>query len=350
MKRHQLQKFFALTILVAIPPLALADAISDARQSALDFGTNYKSSASSTITTQNKSIVPGYTTDSPEQTKYYNGGASIDTDAQAKVKSSSEGDLMTKGLPNRPQVKVSASDSFLSSSKAITENPDEVVAMLTGTYGECKPLTYTSTDSETRTCDEYEERSGGSCVVGQEITVEAQHKYQCDTERKFQDKSCDNTLSILCENNGQENCAVTGVKFISSSSNTQWSQSASAITVNLYGNWGWVGSQYDRNVNFQIDDLNEVIEFVLTDIQQYYSAVVYVNGSQVFTNTKFWVTDFDDRNTKSTSTNIDLKPYLKNGTNVVRFLLIMDSSSAVKFRVQQTCCSNPRDVWTEVCS
>ena len=154
MKKPKLITLSILTILTIIPLIAFADAISDARQSALNFGTTYKDSANSAITAQNKSNTPGYTTDNPEQTKYYN-GASTDTDAQAKIKSSSEGDLMSKGLVSRPKMTISPSDSFLNSSRVIEGNPDQVVAMLTGTYGECKPITSTQTLTEMRTCDQY---------------------------------------------------------------------------------------------------------------------------------------------------------------------------------------------------
>ena len=160
---------FLISAFIFTPLLAFGDAISDARQNALDFGTTYKNSASATINSQNKSNTPGYTTDNPEQTKYYNGTSSntnIDADAQAKIQSSSECDLMSKGLVNRPKITINQNDSFLSTSKAIEGNPDEVVAMLTGSYGECKPLTLTKTENEIRTCDKYVEPN---CIDGAKL-------------------------------------------------------------------------------------------------------------------------------------------------------------------------------------
>ena len=103
---------------------------------------------------------------------------------------------MSNGLVSRPKMTISPNDSFLDSSRAIEGNPDQVVAMLTGTYGECKPLTYTSTDSEIRTCDEYEERVGGTCVVGQEVEVEARHSYQCNKTLNYTNKNCTKTLRL----------------------------------------------------------------------------------------------------------------------------------------------------------
>ena len=106
----------SLLILTTSYFVANASTMEDVRQDALNFGTSYKSSASTVITDQNKRNTPGYTTDNPDQTKYYSGGSMSD-DALSKIQTSEEGKLMTQGIPNRPQISISPNDDFLKTSQ-----------------------------------------------------------------------------------------------------------------------------------------------------------------------------------------------------------------------------------------
>lgn len=150
MRRFILTSIF---VVVAMPIFAFADQMQDARQQGLDFGTTYKDSGASVITAQNKATTPGYTTENPDQVKYYN-GADTSQDAQKAISTTQQGSLMTS-MASRPQMTIKPNDPFLNSAQAITGNPDQAIAMLTGTYGECKPITSTQTLTEMRTCDQY---------------------------------------------------------------------------------------------------------------------------------------------------------------------------------------------------
>ena len=272
MKKLKLIILPIITILTIIPLLAFADAISDARQSALDFGTAYKDSATSAITAQNKSNTPGYTTDNPEQTKYYN-GASTDADAQAKIQSSSEGDLMSNGLVNRPKMTISPNDSFLNTGKAIEGNPDEVVAMLTGTYGECKPLTLTKTETELRTCDKYVEPN---CTNGSEIVTVS------GAETSF------NYPTI-----------TTSIPYI---------QGGSCVQRHLY-------------TTIEIKNLASINSLYLTNLGWDDSVKVTINCSVVYTNGGFGGRSCERSTAFWIAPNIDLKPYLVQGTNTIDLLV-----------------------------
>jgi len=176
----------------------MATSMSEARQGALDFGNIYKNSASTVITEENKKNTPGYTTDNPEQTKYYS-GADMSADIENKIATSDEGKLMTQSLPNRPKVEVSLDDPFLNYARQIETTPqtaDEVINMFVGNYEQCAPIDIAATDSETRTCDFYEEREGGSCLVNQIVEVKAAHDYQCGKTRNARDKVCNKTLQL----------------------------------------------------------------------------------------------------------------------------------------------------------
>lgn len=160
--------YLTLLSLVILSDISKASSIEEARSQGLDLGSKYKTSAGSVITSQNKTSTPGYTTDNPEQTKYYD-GADTKTDVLTKIKNTQEGDLMANKLPARPKVEISYNDAFLNQSRAIEGNPEDVVSMLTGTYGECKPIEHKETIHEIKTCDEYEETN---CVDGlKNVTV-----------------------------------------------------------------------------------------------------------------------------------------------------------------------------------
>lgn len=282
MKKLKLIILPILTILSIIPLLAFADAISDARQSALDFGTTYKDSATSAITAQNKSNTPGYTTDNPEQTKYYN-GTSTDADAQAKIQSSSEGDLMSNGIANRPKMTINPNDSFLNTGKAIEGNPDQVVAMLTGTYGECKPLTLTKTETELRTCDQYAEPN---CIDGSKVVT------------------------------------VSGA---------ETSFNYPFITASIPYQGGSGCAQHHLYTTIEITNLASINSLYLTNLGWDDSVKVTINGSVVYTNGSF--TGFRGGCERSTAfwiaPNIDLKPYLVQGTNTIDLLVGISGSGFV---------------------
>jgi Type-1V conjugative transfer system mating pair stabilisation len=272
-KKLKLITFPILTIFTIIPLLAFADAISDARQLALDFGATYKDSATSAITAQNKSNTPGYTTDNPEQTKYYN-GTSTDADAQAKIQSSSEGDLMSNGLVNRPKMTINPNDSFLNTGKAIEGNPDQVVAMLTGTYAECKPLTFTQTENDLHSCDKYVE----------------------------------------------PNC-VDGSKLVSVSGGPETSFNYPYLQVDISRRGGSGCTKYYANSNIYIKDVSRINSFTLLSIRWDDVIEIKLNGNVVFANGSFGGRGCERAIDFYVTPNYDLKPYLINGDNKIELTL-----------------------------
>jgi hypothetical protein len=264
---------FLLLPIILIPLIAFADPLQDARQSGLDFGSKYKSSAGSVITSENKTAVPGYKTDSPDETKYYD-GTSTDADAQAKIKSSQQGDLMTNGLANRPKMTVKPSDDFLKTSQAIAGNPDEVVAMMTGTYGECKPLTRTTTETEVRTCDQYSEPD---CV------------------------------------DGARNVTVLP------SEGTTWSYPMLNQDISWRGGSGC--SKYFVNTTINILDVSDIQSFVLRSVSWDDVVRVRVNGNTVFQNGDVDAGSCERGTIFGSSPNVELKSYLQNGANTIELKL-----------------------------
>jgi hypothetical protein len=252
--------------------VANASTMEDVRQDALNFGTSYKSSASTVVTDQNKQNTPGYTTDNPDQTKYYDGGSMSD-EALSKTQTSEEGKLMTQGLPKRPQISVSPNDDFLKTSQAIQGNPDEVVAMLTGTYGECKPIEHKATVTEVKTCDEYEE--------------------------------------VDC---------VDGAKLVSvSGADTTWNFPILQQDLSWRGGSGC--SKYYVYTTINIADVSKIDVFTLNSLGWDDVVRVRVNGTNVFQNGDVEAGWCERGTVFGSSPNTNLKPYLQNGANTIELKL-----------------------------
>lgn len=342
-----MKKFNLLFVIFISLPASFANStsMSEARKSALDFGNVYKNSAGTIINEDNKKNTPGYTTDNPDQTKYYS-GSDMSGDINNKIANSDEGKLFTQGLPNRPKVEVSLDDPFLNSAGQIEQNPDEVIAMFTGTYGQCTPVEVTVTDVETRTCDFYEERDGGSCLVDQVVEVEASHDYQCNKTRNSQDKVCNKTLGLTCLAFNND-CSTAQIFSI-----TDGNGIYSYPNLNVGIPWSGGGcSLYTKTMNFTIYDVSQITQFTFTHISYDDYASVKINGHYLFNNIPSSY-DWCERGTVFNSNfNTDVKPYLINGNNQieVRALVSGLGFASADFVVKQRCCSNWQENWEEVC-
>ncbi len=318
--------------------------MSEARQGALDFGNIYKDSAATVVNTQNKTDTPGYTTDNPEQTKYYS-GADMSGDIDNQVANSDAGKLMTQDLPNRPKVEVSLDDPFLTTARQIEttpQTPDEVIAMFTGTYEQCTPIIPTTTDTETRTCDFYEERDGGSCLVDQIVEVEAIHNYQCNKTRNARDKFCNKTLSLTCEGYSYVLPHITHNSIPGFSYNNF---SLKYITPNRMGqNCGG----YNYYLRFNLHSVDQVEEFKFLWGQADDRTMVYINGNLVH---NYPSSGCELGRTYYSAPNIDLKPYLRAGNNELNVRIIVGGRGEGRgeFRLKYRECSKVVEDWQEVC-
>jgi hypothetical protein len=192
-------------------------------------------------------------------------------DAQTLSATSDNGKFITQTIANRPQMTINPNDSWLSTGKAIEGNPEEVVAMMTGSYGECKPVTLTKTETELRTCDKYREVD---CVDGADLVK------------------------------------VSGDGVTFSYPNINVSQP-------------WVGgsgcSLYYKYLYLDIEDVTKVNDFVLNSISWDDSVRITINGTEVYVNGSFGRCE---RGTVfGTTLNQNLKQYLINGRNTIEMLV-----------------------------
>ncbi len=330
--------------LILLPAIAHSTSMSEARQGALDFGKVYKDSGSSVITDANKTNTPGYTTDNPEQTKYYS-GADMSGDINDKVANSDEGKLMTQSLPNRPKVEVSLDDPFLNSARKIETTPqtaDEVIAMFTGTYEQCAPIDIVATDVETRTCDFYEERDGGSCLVDQIVEVEAIHNYQCSQTRNTRDKTCNKTLNLSCEESSYVFPPTTH------NSLPGFSYSNFSLKYQTPNRMGQNCGGYNYYLRFNLHSVDQVEEFRFLWGQADDRTMIYINGNLVH---NYPSSGCELGRAYYAAPNIDLKPYLIAGNNELNVRIIVGGrgEGAGEFRLKYKECSKVVEDWQEVC-
>lgn len=254
---------------------AYATDLMETRQDALDFGTNYKNSAAATITENNKNNTPGYITDNPEQTKYYSSG-DMNSDAMNATLNSEDGKFMTETITNRQQFSMSLSDSFLQTSQAIEQNPEDVVAMLTGNYGECKPLEYESVTKEVRTCDKYEQVD---CVDGAKLVT------------------------------------------ISNSGASTMSWNFPYLIIDISRRPGSGCYKYYSYTTLNILNKSQISAFILEWVRWDDVIKIRLNGSTIFENGNINATSCERAVDFRSSPNVNLKPYLIDGANQLEMIL-----------------------------
>lgn len=257
-----------LIIFLLLTKIAFATNLQDARKQALDFGSGFKESANQTISEKNKINTPGYVNDNPKEVKYYNDNQ-MQNDAEVEVKNSPQGKLLSEDIAKRPQINLNLGDEFLKKSQVIEENPNEVVAMLTGSYQECRSIELKRTTNEIKTCDEYEETD---CVDGRK----------------------------LVQVSGNE---------------SSWNFPYLIVDISRRGGWGC--SKYYSQTDIDIVDVSKIKDFVLQYVRWDDIIEIKVNDKIVYgygninSGSCEYATDFQ------TFPNINIKPFLINGKNKI---------------------------------
>jgi hypothetical protein len=349
-----------VTLSIAMLFDSLAVTMEEAKNQASNIGSDFTNSSyisSNIITEKNKQDTPGYITDNPEETRYFNNPSALNPSSPEIIEAQKEtvgGQFMTETLqdPNRPKIAVSLNDPYLSKAKPeyvrLSPEYQEVMTMFTTNYSDCKPVTISSSESETRTCDDFDEMTGGICEVAEEVEVKAEHNYNCLRSRQTEGRICDRSLSIACDSNDRGINLVSKTITVGNTpdiASINWSYDNQFILIDTYcqafpptGSGSWYNILLAHGiVNFNIENISNIKIFYLRSVSNRYS------------NSRFTVT----LNGISISNNQDLIPYLRNGINTIEVDYLNQAltglSSNLSIEVRQNCI-NPREVWTEVCS
>lgn len=346
----------AFIILVIFIQVAVASDMQDARQQASGL-VGSASTYTPNTSTNLEEAVPGYVTSNPTETQYGSGDM---YDAARDTALTHEGSLLVnKSHAERPEFEINKETSpIFQKAESIIDNPNTVIDSLTGRYEACSQEGGEAiTQTTIKTCDEYTEMSDQMCQVGQRVEVDAQHKYQCSKDRKFNDYKCTRNLTLQCASTS--NCSSNELP-------TSYST----------GTLGWGGKTcYAKSFfkYFNVSNVQDVSEFVLSSINYAHFAEVIINGTSVFAGPyggsnlsagrvgrwSYWVKDNGTNRWKcstggtyNVSPNINLKPYLGSGSNTIEVRVINNDKGGfanLTFRAQKRCCSQWQEIWSDNC-
>ncbi len=317
-------------------PQAFADYRSDA--AAINSAANPQGSLNEA---KAKDVIHGYS-DTPPQTSYYNNPTAMGDQSQLALKNNDAGIIAKSAFDNKGDYDL----SYLPKDTSSPFDVSDIIKLFTGSYSDCQPTTTTNSGlTTTNTCDQYYQATQNSCQINRNIDVFRSFTYSCTKDLIYTNKACQKTLTITCDDNNGE-CDAGGINLISKTitspdggpraRNIDWNYSYPFISIGTY----WVGADVGHmwgyvsaSINFNIRDTSDIKVFNLRSIS-------YNRGS------------FEVRlNNILVSSNQDLIPYLRSGTNTIQVNQVaMDvASSSLRIEVRQRCCVNPQEVWTEVC-
>ena len=357
---------------------SLATTAEEAKSQASKVGSNFNDSSylrNNIINDKTKQDTPGYTTDNPKESAYFDNPSALNPNSaeiiHAKTKTK-RGKFITEILhdQNRPKIPVNLNDPYLSKAKPehvkSSSEYQEIVKMFTSNYSDCKPVTINSSDSEIRTCDEFDEMTGGICEVPQEVEVKAEHNYSCLRSRHTEGRICDRSLSIVCDNNNGE-CDAGGINLTSIASDMAWNYNYPILTIGSIGDnywsqgggdtpinqwWGTYNCSYHRSISFDIRNVNDVTLFNLRSVAYDDQMEIKINGNRIFIGPNGSLNGCREyERTWTSNPNVNLIPYLKNGINTIELEVRVGGRGEawIKIEARQRCCNNPREAWTEVC-
>jgi conjugal transfer mating pair stabilization protein TraN len=279
----------------------------------------------------------GQTVNEGENPQQYYGLSQVQLEDEARLKASTDenAQYVFGAHQDRPDFEVRRDDPLFKNQES---NQNKMVS-LSDTYAGCKDIAYggTITSTESAQCKKY-----GTAV--------------------YRDTNCTRTLDVTCSNpNVNQTWPYTASEF--SISGPSLSKSVSGNVITFGGNSrGANCNGYDNYVTFNIENVDYVTEFVITDVSWDDSFYIEVNGTAVHMargsavgTSPMGAVNILNRceysAVFSNSTDKNVKPYLKNGSNTIRIWNRVGGSGFVKVIIRATrfhdC--DPKDSISEQC-
>lgn len=252
--------------------------------------------------------------------------------------------------------------SFLD--KAIAQTQNSEFDFLNGKDLQCpstKENLITKTES---TCDQFYDLKTSNCFPKQVVEIDPEYKYSCLKTRDEKIKTCHEEITDIKCKESQE-CDMGGIEKGTLSGDMKFEFNNGVLTIGTIADnyWGGYCAVYDRTTSFKITRREKIKEFNLFKVgfDDYMSIhindhLIYVgpdggNKLEVGTKGKFKRKFVDngnrhhacERNTNWVrDTNIDLKPYLREGENTLRTKVIVAGAGEgwLQIRAKQNCCVN----------
>ena len=263
---------------------------------------------------------------------------------------------------------------YIDKAKKIAKNAATNFDFIKGEDVRCKDIEKLSKIRTMESCDQYYDVVHNTCPINQVVEIDPKYIYECSKKRDVKEKICEEKVimdSVGCDDKSDCGYDAGGIVQGSIDGNIFWR----ANYPNLY--LGTINKVYDRkrchlmdkNINFTIKDRNAVKEFRVTNIQYSDWIRISVNGVQAYNSmggdgpywmegSGQWTTVHSGRasrtcNTKefySVNPNVDLVPYLRDGSNTIRVELLFGNSGRlyVQLRATQYCCNHWKKEKTEV--
>lgn len=324
--------------------------VSDALDAGKSFGSDALGQTQSYSTHQDASGVPNYQGADVPETRYANNPMSLEDEARTQVNQSDTGSFVTDSATTRPQFQFNTgTDPLLTRSAAVEASPETFAGAISGEYSGCQ----TSVIS-----------------IPPEYTQE-----RCTEWRESYQDSCQESLQVTC--NRPVECDAGGILLQTLAGDMAWNYTYPTLTLGTQGDniWGGYCAIYDRSTTFTIENIDKVNEFVLTRAGFDDWIRIMVNNHLVYVGPyggdRLEVVDlipgWNIKGVQYTATNtggcelstswnqalnIDIKPYLVTGTNIIDMRVIVAGGGEgwIQFRATQYCDCEWSESWQNDCS
>lgn len=253
--------------------------------------------------------------------------------------------------------------SFLD--KAIAQTKNSEFDFLNGKDIKCPSRVEDLVSKTMETCDQYYDLKTSNCFPKQVVEIDPEYKYSCLKTRDEKIKTCiDEVTSIKCKES--QECDMGGIEKGTLASDMKFEFNNGVLTIGTIADNYWPGNcgVYDRTTTFIIKNKDKIKEFALQRVgfDDYMSIslndrLIFVgpdggNKLEVKTIGSRWKHQVVDNGFGARACergiswdqwpNIDLKPYLKEGENVIKTRVIVGGVGEgwLQIKAKQNCCVN----------
>ena len=265
--------------------------------------------------------------------------------------------------------------------------------LLSGTYEDCTPEITSSSQSSEQRCDAWRTTKSSVCHLDRRIDVEANVRYRCDEDSTRIHRTCERTLTKQCGRAGVCNTAGLRLESLQSDYGARV-ESNGLILIGKAGTRTWCGDSCTtrtRNVRFTVNNRSAVRTFRVVNGGFDDWIHIRLNGHIVWVghgdrSDGIRVDTYPDERcgwsggrdgSYSCSTyheravyqgnrqlggcersrhwpipTLDLKPFLREGTNHLEIRIISTGcgDGYLRLQAQSSCCNAWRESWVETCN
>lgn len=343
--------------------------------------------------------IPGYGTN-PSETQFFQGGqgelsgpgiSKIQNCATAtpnpdpiKRQECDAVNFLARNPQIRPQFNINKNDPMILAAKHARNNAESFFQSLgikggAGSSTQCTTKTETTpAQYTTETCSSFKEVGEQQCTMGRTINIDSDANFQCEqTVNAYETLKCRRSSNITCTGGG-DGCDQGGIVPNSWAGDmaTSWFPDGAGNYILQFGTiadnyWGGWGAVYDRNLTFDIRDVELITRFALTRAAYDDWLMVKVNGTTVYVGPRggdrldvvqqcawmdwetgqcayysnvvqYCATCFSGpelRTSWNFGLNIDIRPYLRNGSNTIfmRTIVAGRGEGAIQLTTRQKC-------------